>query len=206
MANKFYLLSSQGIKVEIKEYDGLSVHFSGENSEICIGEGSVFRNVSIEVGNDALVEIGKTNAQGIRNSMIRLVGNGGGKFLSFGEGASIMSSKIEILSGITNSLKVGLDAMWSEGIHIRNSDSHQIFDISSGKTINNNGITEIGNHVWLGWNVTVLKNTEIADNTIVGMESVVAGKFTEENVAIAGNPARIVKRGINWRRDYLPGQ
>jgi len=80
MANKFYLLSSQGIKVEIKEYDGLSVHFSGENSEICIGEGSVFRNVSIEVGNDALVEIGKTNAQGIRNSMIRLVGNGGGSF------------------------------------------------------------------------------------------------------------------------------
>ena len=41
---------------------------------------------------------------------------------------------------------------------------------------------------------------EIADNSIVGWGSIVTKEFNEPNVIIAGIPAKIVKRGINWDR------
>lgn len=44
------------------------------------------------------------------------------------------------------------------------------------------------------------KNAEIADGCIVGAETVVAKVFDEPDCAIAGNPAKIVKRGITWDR------
>ena len=40
----------------------------------------------------------------------------------------------------------------------------------------------------------------IADNSIVGWGSIVTKEFNEPNVIIAGIPAKIVKRGINWDR------
>ena len=44
------------------------------------------------------------------------------------------------------------------------------------------------------------KNVKIADNSIVGWGSIVTKEFNEPNVIIAGIPAKIVKRGINWDR------
>ena len=39
----------------------------------------------------------------------------------------------------------------------------------------------------------------IPDGAIVGAYSVVAGRFDEKNSVIAGNPARVVKRNIEWK-------
>lgn len=38
-----------------------------------------------------------------------------------------------------------------------------------------------------------------APNSVVGHSTVVAKKFTDKNVVIAGNPAKIIKTDINWR-------
>lgn len=43
-----------------------------------------------------------------------------------------------------------------------------------------------------------MKNSQIAPNSVIGTKSVVTGKFTEENTILAGSPAKIVKRNINW--------
>ena len=50
----------------------------------------------------------------------------------------------------------------------------------------------IGNNVWLGMNVIVLKGVSIGDNTIIGAGSVVV-KSLPSNVIAAGNPAKIIK-------------
>lgn len=50
----------------------------------------------------------------------------------------------------------------------------------------------IGKNCWLGNNVTILKNSEIGENTIVATGAVVAGKFPA-NVIIGGVPAKIIK-------------
>ena len=50
----------------------------------------------------------------------------------------------------------------------------------------------IGNHVWLGMNVVVMKGVKIGDNTIIGANSIVT-KDIPANVIAAGNPCKVVK-------------
>ena len=61
----------------------------------------------------------------------------------------------------------------------------------------------IGNHCWLGENVKILKNAQISNNTIIGIESVVAGKYDEEFTILAGNPAKIVKYNVDFNRKRI---
>ena len=44
-----------------------------------------------------------------------------------------------------------------------------------------------------------MKKVQIQDESIVGTASVVTRKFTETNVAIAGNPASICRKNISWK-------
>lgn len=56
----------------------------------------------------------------------------------------------------------------------------------------------IGNNVWVGSEVTLLKGTVIPDGSVVGYGSIVTKAFDEESVIIVGSPAKIVKRNIRW--------
>ena len=82
------------------------------------------------------------------------------------------------------------------GFSNRNVDGHSIF--IEGQKISPAKDIYIGNHVWIGMGVYILKNSVIANNSIVGAGSVLAKKFEQENVAIAGNPAKIIKRNVEW--------
>ena len=53
---------------------------------------------------------------------------------------------------------------------------------------------EIGNNVWIGANVTILSGVKIADGVIVAAGALVNKSISEEDVIIAGVPARIVKK------------
>ncbi|NVO32122.1 acyltransferase [Hymenobacter lapidiphilus] len=56
----------------------------------------------------------------------------------------------------------------------------------------------IGNHVWIGNRVCVYKGTVIPDGCVVASNSVVKGIFTEENLLLAGNPAKVIRRNVQW--------
>lgn len=60
----------------------------------------------------------------------------------------------------------------------------------------------IGNNVFIGINSTILPNTYIGDNCIVGAGSVVRGKFPENSVII-GNPAKAVMKTSFQKFLYL---
>jgi len=58
----------------------------------------------------------------------------------------------------------------------------------------------IGNHVWLGADVKVLKGAIINDGAIIGTGSLVSGTV-DANCIYAGIPAKKVKEHVSWRRD-----
>ena len=55
------------------------------------------------------------------------------------------------------------------------------------------GMIKKGNNVFISDNCTILPNTIIGDNCVVGAGSVVRGKFPENSVII-GNPAKILMK------------
>ena len=93
---------------------------------------------------------------------------------------------------------VGDECMLSFGIEIWASDSHSIIDSKNKQLVNWGKEIVIGNHVWIGMRSILLKNSYIADDSMVGAGSVVAGKFKEPHCILAGNPARVVKKGFSW--------
>ena len=93
--------------------------------------------------------------------------------------------------------------MFATDIYIRNNDAHTIIDRNSGKVINHPKDIIIGNHVWLGYNVTVLKGAVIPDGCVVGAKSVVSKPLTESNAIYAGQPAKLIKSNIQWFREAI---
>ena len=95
---------------------------------------------------------------------------------------------------------IGDNCIFSWGIWLFTSDTHTIYDVKTKKLQNWGKEIVISDNVWLAMDCTVLKNSFIAKNCVVGASAVVSGKFTEENCVIAGNPAKVVKRGVAWDR------
>ena len=93
----------------------------------------------------------------------------------------------------------GYNNLFSWNCLLMDTDQHRIYDKVRGEVLNGDRPIKIGNHVWCGCNTTFVKGAEVADNVVVGSCSLVAGKHPESDVAIAGNPAKIVKKNIFWK-------
>lgn len=95
------------------------------------------------------------------------------------------------------SISIGCRCTISWEIDIWSTDVHTVKNLE-GNVLNYSNSIEIGEHVWIGRDVKIGKNTKISKDSIIGWGSIVTKKFDEANVVIAGNPAQIVKRNINW--------
>lgn len=104
-------------------------------------------------------------------------------------------SKITIRKG----LKIGEDCTISWDCQFLDSDFHQI-EYEGKKKYNIAEPIIIGDHVWIGASVSILKGVNIPKGCVVAANSVVTNSFEEENLLIAGNPAKVVKKNIQWKR------
>ena len=175
------------------------IHVQGSGHTIELG-GGYFKNVNIEISGEF-------------NKLIvskRVFFNEGGRIviedkncsLRIGEGTDFVSCFFAIRDNGTK-VEIGQDCMFSAQTIVRTSDAHSILN-EEGKRINYGKDVIIGNHVWVGYGANILKGTSIGNNAIVGTQSVVAGINVPEGSVAAGNPAKIVKRGINWCRKRIP--
>lgn len=120
---------------------------------------------------------------------------GPGAICSIGAGSYINPfTKIIIVHGLT----IGQQCAISWNCHFLDEDFHRL--VYEGKKEHNRNQITIGDNVWIGSYVSVYKGAVIANGCVVASNSVVKDVFTEENVLIAGNPAKIVKRDISWQR------
>jgi len=92
-------------------------------------------------------------------------------------------------------LEIGRYTTIAWGCEFLDGDGHTIH--YEGKTERDRSII-IGDHVWIGSHVKILKGVHVADNSVIAASSVLTKSFEEDNVLIAGNPAKIVRRGVKW--------
>jgi acetyltransferase-like isoleucine patch superfamily enzyme len=97
---------------------------------------------------------------------------------------------------IQHGLRIGENCSISWNCQFLDDDFHSL-EYEGKKNLPDNAIV-VGDHVWIGSNVSIYKGTSIGNGSVVASNSVLKDKFLEENVLIAGNPARIVKKNIRW--------
>ena len=100
----------------------------------------------------------------------------------------------------TGEISIGRDCMFSTDIQMDASDMHPIYDRATGERLNHPRNIEIGDHVWLGTRVLVLKGSKIGSGSIIAAGSIVAGEIPENSLAM-GIPARVVRENVIWTRD-----
>lgn len=90
---------------------------------------------------------------------------------------------------------IGKDTLIGTNVEIYDSDFHQINPSGRKCGKAKTARVSIGNNVWLGSNVKILKGVTIGDNSIIANSSVVT-KSIPENVIAGGVPAKIKKYEI----------
>lgn len=113
--------------------------------------------------------------------------------ISIGRGGYINSNCKLIIS---NKLIIGNNCIISWNCQFLDSDFHKIEYSDKNETKNE---IEICDNVWIGYNACINKGTKIASGCVVAANSNVRGVFNEKNCLIGGNPARIIKKNINWK-------
>ena len=137
--------------------------------------------------------IAKT-AYGITNLTIDM---GGGSSVFIDTDFSCGPCTLRLRDG--KNIFIGKDNMFSSEITLWPSDGHAILD-KYGNCINDAEDIILGDHIWLGFKVNILKGSFINDGSVVGIASLVNKKFYEPNVVIAGSPARIIRNQTRWTR------
>lgn len=112
--------------------------------------------------------------------------------IDIGNNVGISGATIYARKGIT----IGDNTLIGGNTKILDNDFHPI-DVENRNIDNKDAILakkiDIGRDCFIGCNVLILKGTKIGDGSVVGAGSVVCGEFPQ-NVVIAGNPARIIRR------------
>jgi acetyltransferase-like isoleucine patch superfamily enzyme len=145
--------------------------------------------INIFLGSETVIVIGKSVSIG---PGVNIIVKKGASF-SVGDHTYFTSdSHMEVVHNVT----IGSNCAISWGVTIIDDNHHQVLPEKKGSVKEKE--VKIGDHVWIGCHVTILKGTVLGNNCIVAAGSIVKGKFPD-NVLIAGNPAKIVKQEINWK-------
>lgn len=91
-------------------------------------------------------------------------------------------------------IEIGEKCAISWGVDIIDTDEHIIL---SPERQSKTRPVKIGNHVWIGTKSTILKGTNIEDNTVIAANSLVNTACHSNNI-YGGIPCKIIKSNIQW--------
>lgn len=175
----------------------VKINIRGKGNQIIIGEGTVLKDCSFNLyGNNGKVWIGHCCICGEVEFWLE----DDGSRIEIGDGTTFGKTHLAAIEG--KGITIGPDCMFSSGIIFQTGDAHSILN-KKGERINLSKDIRLGAHVWIGMNVMCEKGAVIADNCIVGAGSIVTHQFCEKDCVIAGVPARVLKRDIQWERERI---
>lgn len=146
------------------------------------------KNCHIEVGDNTVLGCDYRNYSVVTPTKTRIITRLDNSTLIIGNRTNIFGANICVASKIT----IGNDCQVACGVNILDYNGHLLRKIPRGTEMDSPEPISIGNNVWIGTNVVILKGTQIGDNSIIGAGSVVKGLYPQ-NSLIVGNPAVVVK-------------
>lgn len=197
--NKISIRGNSVVKADMAMLKNVRISVSGDNNVVEIGKLTKMNDTTIYItGNNNKLIIDELNGFEAAslwmeddNNNIRI-----GRHNRF-----FKNSHLAALEG--TSITIGNDGLFAPDVQLRTSDSHSILDMN-GKRTNPAADIKIGNHVWLAAGAVLLKGSEIPNDCVVGIRSLVTRKFAESNCVYAGNPAAKIKEGITWNSQRKP--
>lgn len=173
----------------IKSVQG-NLDFGGDGNEVFFGEYCVFRGEIISMGENA-----KTIIHGGQHAMTLQAFVYSGAVLEIGKGTTAYGLRTWVSEEKT--LKIGQHCLFSEGVTIRTTDHHSIFDLESHELLNHPASVTIEDHVWIGQDVAVLKGVTIGRGAIIGAKALVS-KAVPPKELWSGTPARMIRQRVSW--------
>jgi len=96
---------------------------------------------------------------------------------------------------VKHNLEIGPGSVIAWDCQLLDEDWHLI-EYEDQRQIEGKGI-RIGQHVWIGNSVIILKGVDIGDGAVVGAGSLVT-RSIPESCLVAGNPAKVIRHEIKW--------
>ncbi len=144
------------------------LNLNGAKNFAFIGDGSNLKDLSIKIkGKSNTIYIGRNCTL---KGCIDIASSGSVVAI----GAYTTFNNVNIFAKMGQSIFIGKDCMFSSGIEVRTSDSHSVVDITTMKRHNNPKGVVIGDHVWVGKGAVIQRGCQIADDNIVGINSLYA--------------------------------
>lgn len=172
----------------------LTINTGGTGGAVEIGDNVVLRDVRINIGggriiieSDAVV-CGWLRAD--RGSTLRI-----GARTAFNRPSAVVAAE-------GADVTIGEDCLFSDAT-VNTSDLHSIVDRETGARLNPPRSVVIEARVWLAARATVMPGVRIGCGSIIGAGAVVTKPVPTYSSA-AGMPARVLRRGVSWKRDRLP--
>lgn len=164
--------SNNVINIESRcSFKNFKLTIKGDNNQITIKRGVWFSGGVISIVSFSKLEIGERSTFGPRLEFVI-------------ESADVM---------------VGNDCMVAAGLTLRTTDTHGIYDLKDGKLINAPKNIIIGDYVWFGKDVTVLKGSVVGPCNIIAMQSL----FTKSSKPFelwGGRPAKKIRDDVMWSK------
>lgn len=188
------------IEIRARHCRKVRIDVLGNNNSVIIEEGCILRDLKISIiGNNCILHLSR-NVELYGGGELNLEDNNAR--IVVGENSRFTWGDHKFNAVENNSeITIGKNCLFSFSVHIDTSDHHGIYDMETGARVNKAKSVCIGDNVWIAPYVTILKGSVIKDGSVVGTHSVVTKAFDESNVVIAGNPAKIVKNNIFWKKE-----
>lgn len=147
----------------------------------CDGSGTVI------IGPDVVV--GFRPAPRLGSGEVLLQARGEGSVISIG-GGSKLSNNVSIVA--EKRISVGQKCLIGDSVCITDTDAHPTDPLLRHDSSGEVSEVIIGDNVWLGSRVMVLKGSSIGDNSVIAACAVVTGSIPA-NVIAAGVPATVIR-------------
>ena len=196
--NIITVIDNKGNKHIVDKIKGITININGNNNKIIMYGNRIFNNCSFFIdGDNCIIEILETKLKSLHDLHINFYNKITNCKCIIGKNFDTQQTNIIFLDS-NNTITIGDNCLFSWNIQIISSDGYSIYDETTKKLLNPSNTIKIGNHCWVGSDVKILKNVELADNIICGANSLVTNSCLIPNTVIAGMLAKVVKENVSW--------